>query len=104
MSLLLTLMELDKLYESNQWLDRKTLINNIKDSGNWSYRFEKYSDKQLYRMWERIQKENEKIAAMQEYNNLRSASIQKPTCEECGANLTDSGGCPMCDDGEEDYR
>lgn len=25
------------------------------------------------------------------------------TCEECGAQLTDSGDCPVCDYGEEDY-
>lgn len=25
------------------------------------------------------------------------------TCEECGAQLTNSGDCPVCDYGEEDY-
>ena len=104
MSLLLTFMELDKLYESKQWLDRNTLIDNIKASGNWNYRFEKYSDEQLYRMWERIQKENESEAAMREYHDMVSTASQKLTCQDCGANITDGGICPVCDDGEEDYR
>jgi rubrerythrin len=101
MSLLLTFMDLDKLYESKQWLDRQTLVSKIKNSGRWNYRFNKYSDEQLYRMWERIQKEMDKELDMLEYSN--GCCAQHDTCEECGTLLNDGGTCPICDDGEEDY-
>lgn len=102
MSLLLTFMELDKLYESKQWLDRETIINSIKNTGRWNYKFNKYSDKQLYRILERIQKEAEESAAMREYQNLSTTNSTR-TCQECGALLSDGGSCPVCDDGEEAY-
>lgn len=96
MSLLSTFMDLDRLYER---LDRETLISNIKNSGR-SYNFDKYSDEHLYRIWERIQKEVEEKAAMQEYRDTLNAE-QHEACSECGAYLNDSGTCPVCDDGEE---
>jgi hypothetical protein len=101
MSLLLTFMDLDKLYESKQWLSREMLISNIKNSGKWHYKFYKYSDEQLYRMWERIQSEDEEKAAMQEYHDQIAAEWYD-TCTECGVRLNDGGTCPICDDGEED--
>lgn len=101
MNLLLTFMDLDKLYEANQWLDRKTIVNKLKCLGKWHYKFDKYSDEQLYRMLERTQKEAEEEAAMQEYSDL--LSVKDRVCSECSTSLTDGGLCPMCDDGEEYY-
>lgn len=104
MSLLLTLMDLDKLYESNEpkvWLDRRTLINNIKNSGR-DYNFDRYSDEGLFRIWERIQKEDEEAAAIKEYQAFLNADRHK-TCPECGMRLNDGGTCAICDHGEEDY-
>jgi hypothetical protein len=97
MSLLLAFMELDKLYESRQWLDREALIKNIKNCGKWNYRFAKYSDQQLYRMWERIKDEQE---IKLEYSTVAGSY---DTCPECGIRLSDGGYCPVCKDGEEDY-
>lgn len=104
MSMLLTLMELDELYESApsaEWLSRKALIRNIKNSGR-NYNFEKYSDEQLYSIWERIQKEDAERIAAWEYRNL-SDDDRPATCTECGIRLNSNGLCPCCDDGEEDY-
>ena len=99
MSLLLTFMELDKLYEAVERMDRNSLIVKLKDLGK-DYNFDKYSDEQLYRIWERAEKEYAEVTAMDEYRELVKVS-QSPTCEECGTLLNDGGTCPVCDDGEE---
>jgi rubrerythrin len=104
MSLLLTFMDLDKLYESSKqpvWLNRHELIDNIKNSGR-NYNFDKYSDAHLYRIWERIQKEDAQKTAEAEYYKLLDIKQQK-TCSVCDTRLTDGGKCPVCDIGEEDY-
>ncbi len=102
MNLLLTFMELDRLTESKEWIPRQTLIGNIKAAGKWLYKFEKYSDEQLFRIWERIQKATEAEAAMKEYHDMLGAEQYK-TCPECGIRLSDGGLCPACDDNEEDF-
>jgi hypothetical protein len=101
MSLLLTFMELDRLYESS---DRETLINNIKSSGK-HYKFDKYNDQQLFSIWKKIEHGQKADQAK------KSADAQKPTipervykyCANCGITLSDGGLCPVCDDGEEHY-
>jgi hypothetical protein len=98
MNLIDAFMALDKLHEAN----RATLINNIKNAGKRNYSFDKYSDEQLYRMWQNIQKEAEKTAGWHEYAKIINAE-QKPICSKCGQRLTDGALCPVCDDGEEDY-
>lgn len=98
MNLLLTFMDLDKLYESSQRLDRAAIIKNIENSGR-NYDFEKYSDEQLFRMWKKIQKETAELAAMHDIN--MEDAVELPTCPECGTRLNDGGTCPICDDGEE---
>lgn len=102
MSLLLTFMELGKLYESTNRLERSAIIRKIKELGK-EYNFDKYSDEQLYRMLERAQKATEEKAAIQEYSDLLSKGHDISACVECGATLTDGGLCPVCDDGEETY-
>ena len=102
MSLLFTFMELDNIYESaNQeiWLNRDMLIDNIKAAGK-QYNFDKYSDSQLYRIWERIKDNSLKYA---KYDGTLDSSSRHDTCPECGIPLNDGGTCPVCDDGEEDY-
>ena len=99
MNLLLTFMELDKLNEST--MSRQDLISHIKASGR-NYNFENKSTEQLFRIWERIQKDIEKDAAMKEYHDMLNDAKVK-TCPECGMRLSDGSLCPVCDDNEEDF-
>lgn len=34
---------------------------------------------------------------------IKPEFVEKPMCENCNIPLNDSGQCPICDDGEEDY-
>ena len=96
-------LELNKLYESTElnestWLDRDTIIDNIKSSGK-QYNFEKYSDEQLYRIWQRIQ--NSETT----YSHLEVAPERAyDYCDRCDCRKTDGGNCPVCDDGAEDIN
>lgn len=95
MSLVEIFMELDKLYEAS--MNRQACIDRLEALGK-NYNFEKYSDAQIYRMLEKAEKEkadNEAIA-----NN----ADERHACGECGCVLTDSGLCPVCNDGEEHYN
>jgi hypothetical protein len=92
MSLLLTFMELDKLYEST--MSRQDLITHIKASGR-NYNFETKSTAQLFRIWERIQNEDRNA------DSYEHSSVSRETCTACGTLLNDGGTCPICDDGEE---
>ena len=86
-------MELDKLHEA--YYDRQILINNLKSIGK-NYRFDRYTDEQLYQIWK---KESAKISSTKIPTNHRMALY----CDRCGTQLADGGFCPICDDGEEDY-
>ena len=99
MSLVLTFMELDKLYEST--LSRQELINNIKASGK-NYNLDNKSDSQLFRIWERIQKEVSNAHHIKKYDDAVKAALRK-RCPECNTLLNDGGTCPVCADGEEHY-
>ena len=97
MNMFRAFMELDAINESCN--NRLTLIDNIKKSGH-NYNFDKYSDEQLYRIWQRIQMDQqEEQDALRDYYNSK---VEKPTCDNCGTSLTDGGYCPVCDDGAED--
>ena len=98
MSLLLIFMELDKLYEST--MSRQNLIDHIRASGR-TFNFNTKSTAQLFRIWERIQKEEASKADTAE--SEPTAGNFHVTCAECDTLLTDSGLCPVCDDGEEHY-
>jgi rubrerythrin len=98
MCFILTCAELDKLWESAEvsesYKERAELIKEIKASGRY-YDFDKYSDKQLYRIWEKIPK------------NISKGSINKPTtfhkiCKNCNNYLSDNDTCPLCDEGDEE--
>lgn len=91
-------MELDSLTEA--YMDRTELISELKAMGK-RYDFDKYSDKQLYRIWERAcsepTPEKSKIVPTK-------PEITHDKCAACGSTLTDGGFCPVCDDGAEDYE
>ena len=76
--------------------DRNTLINNIKGTGR-NYNFDKWSDTNLYRMWQRIQQEehNKKIARKILTDMERKRNTKY--CIDCGTQLSDSGRCHKCD-------
>lgn len=106
MSLLLTFAELDNLNEATivnentDWLERETLIYNIKNSGK-SYNFDKYSNAQLYRIWQRIQAK--KVDHNKTSKQTTTSKKVYALCNTCGCTLTDGGYCPVCDDGDEAY-
>jgi hypothetical protein len=79
-------------------LPRVELIDRLKALGK-RYYFDKYSDEQLYRMWEKESAKKEEQEALKDFYDSKS---EKPFCSECGCDLTDGGYCPVCDDGEED--
>lgn len=100
MNLFRAFMELEQLTEAPQieaYSDRFDLIAKIKAAGR-NYKFDKYSDAQLFRIWQRMQNEPSKVTTY----NLPELE-ERPECAECGAVLTDGGFCPRCDDGAEDF-
>lgn len=78
-------------------LSREELIIRLKALGK-HYHFNKYSDEQLYRILEKAEAEKEEQEA---FRDFYASKTEKPTCDECGCELTDGGYCPICDDGEE---
>lgn len=95
--------ELNTLYENantlnevSEFNDRHILIANIQSTGR-NYKFDKWSDTQLYRMWQRIQKEehDKKIARKMLDDFAKAKSIKR--CPECGTQLSDNGTCHICD-------
>jgi hypothetical protein len=103
-------MELDKLNDKsisinesfNDFGDRHELISKIKALGK-NYRFEKYSDEQLYNIWKKELRKKEEQDALAAYYSDKKAEAEKPRCELCDRILTDGGYCPVCDDGAEDF-
>lgn len=103
MGLLSIFSELDQLYESTEltestsWIDRDILIKDLKAAGK-HYDFNNYTDKQLFRIWERVCNEDNFDVA------LEDAAPEISHCDSCGRRLTDGGFCPACDDGYEDLE
>lgn len=99
MNMFRAFMELDAIHESyDSFGDRQELIDKIKALGRHYY-FDKYSNEQLYYIW---QKEAAKEAEQAEWRNYYNSKIKKPKCDQCNSLITDGGYCPVCDDGEED--
>ena len=67
------------------------------------YNFDKYSSQQLFRIW---QDRQDKISPAVREQLLRDVAKigPKPIREVCGRELDDSGTCPVCEQGEEDYE
>lgn len=96
-----TFRELSAIYDNSYniteaFTDRNILIANIKSTGR-NYNFDRWSDTQLYRMWQRIQQEehNKKIARKILTNMERKRNTKY--CVDCGTQLSDSGRCHKCD-------
>lgn len=103
MSLLLTFLELDKLYEaaeqtiveSSDYLHRQNLINQIKDTRTGrSYNLQNKRTKELSNILAYCLAEDERWEAEQEA--YLSAIKQSGTCPDCGIRLTDASDCPKC--------
>ena len=75
--------------------ERKDLIARLKAKGYKYANYDKFDNRQLYRM-------------LDKNPPLTKAEVatpkQRPTCDECGNYLTDGGYCPVCDDGEEHLK
>lgn len=97
MNLFSTFMELDEVYNN-----RQLMIDDIKKAGK-HYNFNRYTDAQLYRIWQRLQ--NASRQAVKEPKHELDLDFEPtddlPRCE-CGVLLSDAGFCPVCHDGEED--
>lgn len=100
MKLVETFKKLNAIYDNpynitEAFTDRNTLIANIKSTGR-NYNFDRWSDTQLYRMWQRIQQEehNKKIARKILDNNEKAKNIKY--CPDCKTQLSDNGTCPRC--------
>ena len=96
MNLFRTFMELDEVYN-----DRQVMIDDIRRAGK-NYNFNKYTDAQIYRIWQRLKSP---VPATKEPKHELDLDFEpitdSPRCE-CGALLSDAGFCPVCYDGEED--
>ena len=95
MNMFRAFMELDEVYNERQFY-----IDEIKKAGK-NYNFNKYTDAQLYRMWQRLPKP---AKATKEPAHELDIDFEPETdvayCD-CGVRLTDFGDCPVCDLGEE---
>lgn len=92
MNMFRAFMELDKINES--YYSRQELINNLKSIGR-NYKFDKYTDEQLYYIWQKESaKAQKKVTA-----DITAEPRTILYCDECGTQLTDGGFCPVCDDG-----
>ena len=96
MNLFRAFMELDENYN-----DRLALINDIRKAGK-NYNFNKFTDAQLYRIWQRLQKPTRASKEPEHELDLDFGPEQNFDCCDCGARLTDFGQCPVCELGEED--
>lgn len=98
MNLFRAFMELYALTEASY--TRQELIARLRAASK-NYNFDKYTDAQLFRMWQRLQ--TPKLANKEPVHELDlDFDLEKPECCDCGVRLTDFGQCPVCDLGEED--
>ena len=101
MNLFRTFMELDSLEES---LSRQELISRLRALGK-NYRFDNYSDKQLFRMWQRAETTKPRLTQEPKHDlDLDFESRGYDYCDFCGKTLNELGQCPVCDLGEEDLH
>ena len=91
------LSKLDSLYAVNEGLSREDCIDTIKAAG-FNYKFDKYSDQQLFRIAQRVSVAKDKTYTDFAVEPEREA---RPTCDYCGRALTEIGDCPVCDLGDE---
>lgn len=87
------------LLKEDGWLSREELIAELEKLG-YKYKFDKYSDGQLYSILEKTKAKIESDKALAELEQSRLKT--KPICDSCGSALADSGICPKCYDGATD--
>jgi hypothetical protein len=97
MNMFRAFMELDEACSN-----RQTWIDDLKRAGK-NYNFNKYTDAQIYCMWQKIQKPIKKLIEPKHELDLDFDSVDLDYCE-CGTRLSDAGFCPICDDGEEHFN
>ena len=95
MNMFRAFMELDEAYNN-----RQTMIDDIKKAGK-HYNFNKFTDAQLFRIWQRLQKPEKAVKEPKHELDLDFDDNFDKYCD-CGARLSDAGFCPVCYDGEED--
>jgi rubrerythrin len=100
MNMFRAFIELDRLTED--YLDRDSLIYDIKKAG-YNYKFDKYSDAQLYRMWQKLQHQVPQpvIGQSTEIEETEENFIDREYCEICGTEVNPLGQCPICDLGDD---
>lgn len=94
---------IDSLEEA---FSRDVMISELKAKGK-NYNFNKYSDAQIYRMYEREM--NKKVVkptpTLTDTTDEEDVEyIETSNCPQCGHQLTDFGECPVCDLGDEEER
>lgn len=84
--------ELDNLYEDSDYLDRQSLISNIKAMG-FNYNFNRFTTEQLACILTGLLAKTKK-------RNKAEKIIANPVkyCMSCNAILSDSGICSKCSD------
>ena len=92
-------VERSPLLNEDGWQSREELIAELEKLG-YNYKFDKYSDGQLYNILEKTRAKIESNKALAELEQDRPEV--KPTCDSCGSTLADSGICPKCYDGAVD--
>lgn len=76
---------------------REQMVDAMKKAGR-NYHFDRYSDAQIFRMY---QKYVLNPAPAKKTEQPEVEIVVTNTCEKCGNRLSDSGSCPVCDEGEE---
>lgn len=80
----------------NEGMSRDAMIAEMRSFCK-NYRFERFSDAQIFRMLEK-----ERAAAKKKSAEPKEEPAAK--CENCGGRLNDSGTCPKCDHGDEEVN
>ena len=94
MNMFRAFMELDEAFS-----DRQAMIDDIKRAGK-SYKFDRFTDAQIFRIWQRLQKPVDAISKPKHELDLDFDDKTIEYCD-CGTRLSDAGFCPICYDGEE---
>lgn len=100
MNLLDVFLELEDSYLQESYLDRQTLIADILKAG-YKYKFEKYTDNQLYRIWQWTQRQQAKKSVANKDSTEFAFEMTYDYCETCGRELNPLGECPICDLGDD---
>ena len=99
MNIVRTFLELDKLYESDDYTYRQELISSLRALNRY-YNFGRFSNDQLYRMLRKAEIEESEKEAYRELRKERAIRDSYEYCENCNTRLNPLGQCPICDLGD----